>query len=117
MADLAQPFRNAAFHQAVNGAELAAAYVVDAADQERLDHDLVHTLVERVWINGIRSTASPSYHQPLPRRPPAQPSRSGQDKGEHAPSRRGWKGDGSNGESPHRALNIAGRVYCRAERW
>jgi hypothetical protein len=36
MADLAQTLRNATFHQPSGAEELAAAYRVDAADQERL---------------------------------------------------------------------------------
>jgi aminoglycoside phosphotransferase (APT) family kinase protein len=57
MADLAQTLRNATFHQPSGAEELAAAYGVDAADQERLAiHDLLHTLAERVWISTDRPT-------------------------------------------------------------
>jgi hypothetical protein len=57
MADLAQTLRNATFHQPSGAEELAAAYGVDAADQERLAiHDLLHTLAQRVWISTDRPT-------------------------------------------------------------
>jgi len=55
MADLAQTLRNATFHQPSGAKELAAAYGVDAAEEERLAiHDLLQALAERVWISTDR---------------------------------------------------------------
>jgi aminoglycoside phosphotransferase (APT) family kinase protein len=57
MADLAQTRRNATFHQPSGAGGLAAAYGVDAADQERLAvHDLSTGVAERVWISTDKPT-------------------------------------------------------------